>query len=487
MLIYDLSKCGTVPKYIYLYMCIKEDILTGKLKPGEKLPSKRALANHHNLGVVTVANCYEQLLSEGYIVSYERKGYFVEELSELQNRSPGSSQLPLAEPAGEEAAPVSAETGEQPKAEEEDREYSFDFKANRASLDLFPRATWNQLMRKTLYQEDDSLYTTPPYNGLYILRKAIAGYLERERGMYVDPSQIIIGAGTEYLYSRLTQLFGRHSIFGFEDPGYKNLAAITASYGNPCRFIPSDGSGLRVDLLDDSGVDVVHVSPANQFPTGRTMPARRRAELFEWVSRVKKRYIIEDDYDSEFRYKGRYIVPMFADGASEKVIYMNTFSKTMVPSLRISYMVLPKNLVEKYRETVSFYSCTVSSFEQYTLAHFISEGYFERHINRLKNYYRKIRLSLISAVQQSKLADISEIIEHNAGTHFLLEVHTRLTSEEIRTAAEKADINLRMYADYCDFVPQEMNRAIVVNYAGVQEEKIPEMVARLEMMFPECS
>jgi GntR family transcriptional regulator/MocR family aminotransferase len=233
-------------------------------------------------------------------------------------------------------------------------------------------------------------------------------------------------------------------------------------------------------------VDIVHVSPANQFPTGRTMPVRRRAELIEWVNLVKKRYIIEDDYDSEFRYRGRYIVPMFAGGECEKVIYMNTFSKTMLPSLRISYMVLPQDLVERYRETVSFYSCTVSSFEQYTLARFISEGYFARHINRLKNYYRKIRLGLIKAVQESKLGDISEIIEHNAGTHFLLDVRTKLSSWEIRSAAKKADINLRMYSDYCISVPKELDRAIVVNYAGVLEERIPEMVARLEMMFPEC-
>lgn len=485
MLLYDLSDCGNMPKYIYLYTCIKNDILSGRLRPGEKLPSKRALATHHNLGVVTVANCYEQLLSEGYIVSYERKGYFVEELSELQTRSArfGSAEFFEKKNPQQQACP---EEKRQQEAAGEDREYSIDFKENKASLDLFPRSTWNQLMRKTLYQEDDSLYTTPPYNGLYILREAIAGYLAQGRGMHVDPSQIIIGAGTEYLYGRLTQLFGRHSIFGFEDPGYKNLAAITASYGNPCKYIPSDESGLRVDLLDEGGVDIVHVSPANQFPTGLIMPVKRRTELLEWVSQVKKRYIIEDDYDSEFRYKGRYILPLFGNEVSEKVIYMNSFSKTMLPSLRISYMVLPPDLVEKYRETVSFYSCTVSSFEQYTLARFISEGYFERHITRLKNYYRKIRIKLINAVQGSRLADISEIIEHNSGTHFLLDVNTEMTSEQIRVAAERADINLRMYADYCNFVPEKLNRAIVVNYAGVQEDRIPNMVARLEQMFPEC-
>ncbi len=483
MLIYDLSKAGTEPKYIYLYKCIKNDILSGKLKPGERLPSKRTMAQQHNLGVVTVANCYEQLLSEGYIISYERSGYYVEELSELPFKT---AKIDISAERKKQKERTEPHVDMLPVDNTEEKEYQFDFKANRASLDLFPRATWNHLMRKTLYQEDDSLYTTPPYNGLLILREAIAQYLEDERGMSVDPSQIIIGAGTEYLYGRLTYLFGRHSIFGFEDPGYRNLAAITESFGNMCRFIPSDENGLRVDLLDDSGVDIVHVSPANQFPTGRTMPVKRRAELTEWVGLVKKRYIIEDDYDSEFRYRGRYIVPMFADGADEKVIYMNTFSKTMLPSLRISYMVLPKALVERYRETVSFYSCTVSSFEQYTLAHFISEGYFARHINRLKNYYRKIRLSLIKAVQESKLGDISEIIEHNAGTHFLLDVRTKLSSREIRSAAQKADINLRMYSDYCISVPKELDRAIVVNYAGVLEERIPEMVARLEMMFPEC-
>ena len=224
MLIYDLSKAGSDPKYIYLYKCIKNDILSGKLKPGERLPSKRTMAQQHNIGVVTVANCYEQLLSEGYIVSYERSGYYVEELSELPFKT-ARGHMPAETRRQKER--IEPHVDMLPVDNTEEKEYRFDFKANRASLDLFPRATWNQLMRKTLYQEDDSLYTTPPYNGLLILREAIAQYLEDERGMSVDPSQIIVGAGTEYLYGRLTYLFGRHSIFGFEDLGYRNLAAIT--------------------------------------------------------------------------------------------------------------------------------------------------------------------------------------------------------------------------------------------------------------------
>ncbi len=430
MLSYNMENCDGLPKYIYLYQCIRDDIISGKIKCAERLPSKRTLAHHLNVGIITVANAYDLLITEGYLVSRERKGYFVQEMPHEPVRNTRVvTSLEVKSPVDAERKPFA------------------DFRANRISMKLFPAATWNQLMRKTIRQGSE-LYETVPYNGLYRLRYAIADYLRSSRGMQVDPSQVIIGAGTEYLYNRLTQLFGHSTVFGFEDPGYKKLASISSAFGNLSRFIPIDHNGLRVDALEESDVDVVHVSPANHFPTGIVMPIMRRSELLEWAYRASKRYIIEDDYDSEFRYQGKYISPLYAEDFRDRVIYMNTFSKTMVPSLRISYMVLPPKLLQRYRESMSFYSCTVSSFEQYTLAQFISEGYFERHINRIKTYYRKLRMQVLHAFANSGLGRISEIIEHNAGTHFLLRVHTALTENEIRQIGAKSDMQLLFYSDY---------------------------------------
>lgn len=466
MLTYDLHRRGKTPIYIYLYQCIRRDIVEGKLRPGDKLPSKRALARHLSVGVVTVAGAYDQLVTEGYILSVEKKGYFVQNLSNYRVRK--------EEPAAHK------------EEEPDEREYFADFKANSIGLYHFPASVWNQLMRRALTEKNEYLYKTVPYNGLYILRAAIADYLLEARGMQVSPSQIIIGAGTEYLYSRLMQMFGRACTFAIEDPGYKKFAAISANHGNPWKYIPIDDGGLMIDKLEESGADVVHVSPANHFPTGIVMPITRRLELFEWVNRAHKRYIIEDDYDSEFRYTGSFIRPMYAVDNRNKVIYMNTFSKSMVPSLRISYMVLPPELVKRYHETMSFYSCTVSSFEQYALAKFISEGYFERHLNRLKNYYREQRTRMLKAVEESPLGEIADIIERNAGTHFLLRVRTTLTEEQVRQRAEEQDMLLSLYSDYSYAPPEDGVCTLVINYAGVDREKLPEVIRRLGSIFPEC-
>ena len=462
MLTYDLNKRGTTPLYDYLYQCIRQDIITGQLRFGERLPSKRTLAQHLNVGIITVANAYAQLAVEGYITSKEKQGYFVEDVSNYKLRSkPAAAPLP----------------------EKQEHEYFADFKANRISLKNFPLATWTRLMRETLSLQNDELLKTVPYNGVYELRKAIADYLAHNRAMNVDPAQIIIGAGTEYLYSRLLQMFGPAYTFAIEDPGYKKFASISASYGNPWKYIPIDDNGLLIDKLEESGADVVHISPANHFPTGIVMPVTRRLELFEWVNRIRKRYIIEDDYDSEFRYNGRFILPLYAQDTQNRVIYINTFSKSLVPSLRISYMVLPPRLLKRYEETMSFYSCTVSSFEQYTLARFIDAGYFERHINKMKNYYREQRSKILAAIHASPLSQISKITERNAGTHFLLHIHTYMTEEEVRQAALAQNMSLSFYSDYSYEKKAAHDCTLVINYAAIPEEKIIAVIDRLWQIF----
>ncbi|MBE6097286.1 MAG: PLP-dependent aminotransferase family protein [Schwartzia succinivorans] len=462
MLTYDLSKRGKAPLYDYLYQCIREDIITGAIRSGERLPSKRTLARHLNIGVITVTNAYAQLLTEGYITSVEKKGYFAADVSSY--RIPKSS---ASAPAKDKTEP----------------DYFADFKANRISLKSFPMTTWTRLMRETLSISKRELWQTIPWNGLFILRRAIADYLRTNRAMNVDPEQIIVGAGTEYLYSRLLQLFGPATTFAIEDPGYKKFGEISQSFGNPWKYVPIDDAGLCIDALEESGADVVHVSPANHFPTGIVMPVGRRIELFRWVNRISKRYIIEDDYDSEFRYTGKFILPLYAQDTQNRVIYLNTFSKTLVPSLRISYMVLPKKLLERYKKTQSFYSCTVSSFEQYTLALFLKRGYFERHINRMKKYYRMQRTAILDAIRRSPLNDFSLVTERKAGTHFLLTVNTALSKECIKKRAKKTGLHLSFFDDYRHAPCCEKNVQLVINYAGIPKEKIDGAVSRLAEIF----
>ncbi len=466
MLTYDLNKRGSIPLYDYLYQCIKQDIIQGKLQAGERLPSKRTLARHLSVGVITVANAYAQLLTEGYVEAKEKKGYFVRSIGDYRVKK----ELPLPQ-----------------LQEPEEKEFFVDFKANRISLQNFPIATWNRLMREMLSLQNEALLKTVPYNGLYELRKAIADYLATNRAMAVQPSQIIIGAGTEYLYGRMMQMFGRETTFAIEDPGYKRLGAISASFGNPWKYIPIDNSGMEVEALEASGAQIVHLSPANHFPTGIVMPIKRRLELFAWVNRKAGRYIIEDDYDSEFRYTGRFIPPLYAQDTRNKVIYMNTFSKSLVPSLRISYMVLPPQLLQRYEETMSFYSCTVSSFEQYTLASFIAKGYFERHVNRMKKYYREQRALILQALKQSPLSRISHIKERNAGTHFLLKVDTVLSEAEVKQAALAADMSIACFSDYSSQPADRSGCTLVINYAGIARDKLAQVMTRLAAIFPECN
>lgn len=546
MLTYDLRSRGTSSLYEFLYQSIREDIARGRIPCGTKLPSKRNLAQHLDIGVATVTAAYDQLITEGFVRTEQRRGYFVEDVSEFRCK-PVTPQI--KDSSSEDGTSVGAECGAQdaaagvfaahgaqdarfddasagrssrhrgtarssadtasdaPAAETphaieraRDPEYFVDLKANRTSVSLFPATVWGRYMREALSLPSDNLLRSIPFNGLPELRRAIASYLRRTRGMDVSPDCIIIGAGSEYLYGRLLQMLGPTTTFAMENPGYRKFAAISKAFGNPWRPVPIDESGLLVDELEESGADVVHVSPANHFPTGIVMPIKRRLELFEWANRARKRYIIEDDYDSEFRYSGRLIMPLFADDASDKVIYLNAFSKTMVPSLRISYMVLPPKLLARYVDTMSFYSCTVSSFEQYALARFIDEGHLERHINRTRNFYRRQREAVLREIAQSPLAEISHVEERNAGTHFLLYVRTSLTHDQVRQRGAEQGLNISLFNDYLlrdsDGLSERTTKrfeqysngetALVLNYAGIEPERLSETVRRLACVFPEC-
>ncbi len=450
MLTYSFDKDSKMSLYEQLYRHIKLDILSGRLKAGEKLPSKRTLADHLKLSTITIKGAYEQLIAEGYLYTIEKKGYYVSQV-DMPMRSLDAPKTAIA-PAK--------------------NEFRLDLASNSISSEHFPFSSWSKIMRRVLSEHEAELLGSTPFNGALALRQAISDQLWQFHGMQVDPEQIIIGAGTEFLYSLLIQLLGREHCYAVEDPGYGKIARIYASHGVKIARIPLDEKGLSCDELQFSDAEIVHISPSHHYPTGIVMPIGRRQELLRWAGESEGRYILEDDYDSEFRFIGKPIPSLFSVDKNECVIYLNTFSKTIAPSIRISYMILPMHLMEKYRRELGFYSCTVSSFEQYTLAEFMSQGSYEQHINRMRNRYRKKRDAFIKLIETDALAGRVQITEQDAGLHFLMKLDTGLNDEELKAAAAERGIRLSMLSDYYFDKKNAEAHTIIVNYSGAEPEAL---------------
>ena len=460
MLTYSFVDLGSDSLYEHLYKCIKNDIMSGQLKSGDKLPSKRSFAKNLDISTITVENAYAQLMAEGYIYSLPKRGYFVSEVKTFSEKQPERvRQLP-----------------EKPKEET----CFADFISNRTSHANFPFSIWAKLTREVLAGEDSTLLLPPPAGGIMELRKAIADHLYQFRGIDVSPEQIIIGAGTEYLYGLLIQLFGNEAVYAIEDPGYQKIAQIYTSHGVDLCYIPMDEGGVCTGVLEDSGADILHLSPSHHFPTGRVTPISRRYELLGWASKSDGRYIIEDDYDSEFRLLGRPIPALQSIDVMDKVIYMNTFSKSLSSTIRISYMVLPQKLLKQFYEKLGFYSCTVSNFEQYTLARFISGGYFEKHINRMRNYYRNQRDILLESIRKSPLAGKIKIKEENSGLHFLMELQTEMPDDLLEEKAGRMGLRISCLSRYYHEPEQAKQHVLVLNYSGIDREKMAEAIEILE-------
>ena len=462
MITYTFTNTGSDSLYEYLYKCIKNDILQGTIKAGEKLPSKRTFAKNLGISVITVENAYEQLIAEGYIYSIPKKGFYVTDLKkevETEKKTVTREMVPI----------TGGESG-----------YFADFTSNQTQSELFPFTVWTRMIREVLGENQIQLMTNPPCGGIYPLREAIAKYLKEFRDMTVLPEQIIIGAGTEYLYGLLIQLLGTDKIYAVENPGYRKIAKIYRSWKVACEYIDMDEEGVRIEELQRKQVDILHISPSHHYPTGIVMPVSRRYELLGWASKSSRHYIIEDDYDSELRLGGQPIPTMQSIDVSDRVIYMNTFTKTLASTVRISYMILPPPLLEQFYERLSFYSCSVSNFEQYTLGKFIEEGFFEKHINRLRNHYHKKRDALLTAIRNSRLGDCVCISGEEAGVHFLMEIQTEKEEEEFLAAAQARGIRLSPLSAHYHNQETERRNVYVMNYSSVETDNAQEIVRRLE-------
>ena len=466
MLTYHLKPHDQQPLYEQLYHAVRADIMSGALPGGTRLPSKRQLAANLRVSQITVETAYGQLAAEGYIASAPRRGYFVQE----QLAVPVSeSQEPFAPPL----PPISAS----------EETYPYDFRTDFVDNGCFPFSTWARLSRSVLSEYSSALLRATDPCGAAELREEIVRYLHDFRGINVSPDNILIGAGSEYLMHLVIQLLGRDRVYALENPGYRKLYQIFAVNGVTVRPTPLDKHGLRADALAASDASVVYLTPSHHFPLGTVMTAARRLEILRWASEAPDRYIIEDDYDSEFRYTGRPIPALQSLDKGSKVIYLNTFAKNIAPSLRISYMVLPENLAEKYQNDFSFYSNTVSSFEQYTLSKFMAKGNFERYINKMRLIYKQRLDTIINSINNCSLKEFITIKGEKTGLHILLEVNNGMTEKELVDKARENGILLTGMSQFFHEGVHKGKPTVILGYSGIDTVNIEKAFKILEQIW----
>ncbi|MFC0417527.1 PLP-dependent aminotransferase family protein [Cytobacillus solani] len=443
------------PLYVQLYDYIKQEIKMGNLTPDIKLPSKRRLAAHLSLSQNTIEAAYEQLIAEGYLLSIPRKGYYVCELD--QN---------LADSNGQQSANFIKEKPYQ------DPKFLYDFTQIGVDARSFPFGVFRKLTNDILRSENDRLLKLGHPQGDYDFRKAIAKYLYESRGVCCSPSQMIIGAGTQYLIRLLFQLL-QEGIFAVEDPGYHRRHVAFEKWER-VKMIPLDQEGMMVSRLEESGANIAFVTPSHQFPCGMIMPISRRMQLLHWANMGEGRYIIEDDYDSEFRYSGKPIPALQGLDTNEKVVYMGTFSKALLPSLRVSYMVLPKPLIEIYQNEYFFYAQTVSRMDQDLLRRFLEEGHWEKQISKMRVIYHKKRDILVTEIMK-QFPDSAEIIGQDSGLHVLVRVNNGMTEQELIDQAGR--FHSKVYPLFA--YGSHDNKTVLLGYASLSEAEIHDAVKML--------
>jgi GntR family transcriptional regulator/MocR family aminotransferase len=448
-----------LPYYSQIYTYIKEEIKKGNLKPSTRLPSTRRLAEHLKVSRSTTQMAYEQLLSEGYIEAVPYKGYYVLRIDGLVH---------TGQAFGEEKRALISISSSRSSTKPG---WSVDFSPRGIDLCAFPFNTWRKISKNTLVDDNREMFVAGDPQGEVGFREAIRTYLHSARGVNCCSEQIIVGAGSEYMLMLLSQILSNDRIIAMENPTYKQAYRVFHSLNYQVVPIFMDQQGMDVGLLEESGADTAYVMPSHQYPTGIVMPVKRRQELLSWAYKKEGRYLIEDDYDSEFRYKGQPIPALQGMDQMDKVIYIGTFSKSIAPAIRVSYMVLPKSLLSVYQKQVSFYSSTVSRIDQNILYQFMAEGHYERHLNRMRAVYKAKHDALITGLKPFESQFL--IRGEYAGLHLLLTDQRGRTEEElIKKAAES---NVKVYGMSGYFIHEEHNTyppTIVLGFASLTEEEI---------------
>jgi len=456
MLTFAIDTEGGEPLYLQLYDYIKSEIQSGNISCSTKLPSKRKLSLHLGISQNTIQSAYDQLIEEGYIMPVDRKGFFVCKLDNIVKLDSASK------------SDIKENRTRTPHA-------NYDFSYHGVDRPNFPFATWRRITKDVINEYDSELLESGNIQGYVKLRNSIAEYLRQSRGVNCSADQIVISAGTEYLFQILIQLLDMDSIYGIENPGYEKLNLLFASSRAKFKAINIDHEGMVLEEIRKSGANVLCITPAHQFPSGGIMPINRRIQILNWANESINRYIIEDDYDSEFKYSGKPIPALQGLDNNGKVIYMGAFSKSLSPSLRISYMVLPEKLAKEFADRMSFIICPVPIIEQKVLYRFIQDGYFERHLNKMRNIYKKKRETLAEAIR--KTGSPMEIMGADAGLHLILRVNKAMSERQLVEEALKAGVRVYGLSKYY-FDKEYLSKKpeILLGYATMGEEEITEAV-----------
>ena len=461
-LMIPLNTRSGVPMYEQIYDYMKEEIRKGNLKAATRLPSTRVLAENLKVSRSTTQMAYEQLVSEGYIETVPCKGYYVTRIEELVEVKQAAGEDFRA---GLEAAPQ--------------ERYQVDFSPRGIDLNHFPYNAWRKVTKNTLVDDNKELFLTGNPQGEAALREAIRGYLHSARGVNCSQEQIIVGAGSEYLLMLLSRILGTEHVIAMESPTYKQAYLVLDSLGYPVVPVEMDRYGLSAKLLEESGADIAYVMPSHQYPMGIVMPVKRRQELLNWAGKSPSRYLIEDDYDSEFRYKGKPIPALQGMDSAGKVIYIGTFSKSIAPAIRVSYMVLPAPLMENYQKKAGFYASTVSRIDQNILYQFLVDGYYERHLNRMRAIYKAKHDTLMAALKELE-AEFSVKGEY-AGLHVLLTHKKGRPESWLVEQAKKAGVKVYGLSSY--FIHPQHNMypsTVVLGYANLDMEEIERGIGLLK-------
>ncbi|MEF7560348.1 PLP-dependent aminotransferase family protein [Bacillus thuringiensis] len=452
----NLNTKSEIALYVQLYEYIKKEIKDGTISAFTKLPAKRKLAGYLQVSKNTIEAAYEQLLAEGYIESISRKGYFVckfEQMMDVEGSEAEVEEIPFRE-----------------------GNYTFDFTQTGVDTNTFPFTTYRKLINDVWQPHNNDLLFLGHPQGELSLREEIANYLYESRGVRCSASQIVLGAGTQILVKLLFQLL-KGSNYAVENPGYHRKMVVFEQGEKKVQMLSLDRDGICMADLENSDANVVFVTPSHQFPYGMIMPITRRTQLLQWAKKAEDRYIIEDDYDSEFRYSGKPIPALQGLDTDGKVIYMGTLSKALLPSLRMSYIVLPKNLIKKYQKEYLFYTQSVSRMDQEVIRKFLHEGYWEKHIHKMRVVYRKKRDRLVFEIEKY-FSNHVEVIGEDSGLHILLKVHNGMREEELIKEAAKYSIKIYPVSTYykADTAPENV---VLLGFAILSEEEIAKAIQLL--------
>ncbi|MCR4442680.1 MAG: PLP-dependent aminotransferase family protein [Peptococcaceae bacterium] len=448
-----LDKKAKTPVYLQLYNHIKKEITAGRMETGLKMASIRELSAYLNISKNTVETAYQQLCAEGYLVSEPKAGYFV-------NRIENIADLHASTASNEQAAVACAGNNLA----------RYDFSSDYLDEESFNFSLWKRFIGKAM--KDPQRYLSyGSHLGEPELRREIAKYLRHSRGVICSAEQVAIGAGVQSLLHVLCEVLKpRYETIAFEDPGFKKAQYIFKDHNFRIIPIRLENDGIDVNALAACGAKLVHVSPSHQFPTGSIMPVNKRVQLLKWAQ-ASEGMIIEDDYDSELRYFGRPIPSLQGLNNGANVIYMGTFSKIFLPSLRISYMVLPERLLSNYLEKAARYNQTSSTIEQIALSLFMKDGLMEKHLRRLRKIYAK-KNQLLTESFGKIMKDKVVIRGQGTGLHLLLEIKSALTVEKIVELAEKAGVRVIPISSYSIEKTASKFPQVLLSYGGIPKEDI---------------